>query len=406
MTASQAAGVAGGSTKHTPKQVDTAVSGHGLGYSLDLTPAQLAGLEKLRAAFPPEAIAKRPTISCGGCKNQRDKVCSTHTKTTCKECHQYVTTAHKHLDYVGHAEATDRLLEVDPTWDWEPMAKDDKGQPLIDVDGGMWITLTVCGMTRKGYGDAVGKQAGVTATKEIIGDAIRNAGMRFGMALDLWAKTDLHAEPPNPAEPFMDAIKQERVWMSSQWLTGVRREADEAGQLDFVLPRGGGKTLGDVIDAQLLVLEDAARLYAEARIKREEEAAAREAEKAAAAAQVAAEHGVRSQSGPRSTPRPDQQPPANQGPQTADDIRAACGPIWQDPDALEELHKTARQLRVTNDPANVNAPQDGTLGQAIRRQINALRQAANRTSTAQASAAAHQYADNDGNWGYGDDAAG
>ncbi|MEW2301938.1 hypothetical protein AB0958_18525, partial [Streptomyces sp. NPDC006655] len=356
MAARQAAGTAGGSPQHTPKQTETAASGHDLGYSLDLTPAQLAGLAKLREPFPPEAIAKRPTISCSGCKNHRDKVCSTHTKVTCKDCGQYVTTAHKHLDYVGHAEATDRLLSVDPTWDWEPMAKDDKGQPLIDVDGGMWITLTVCGMTRKGYGDAVGKHAGVTATKEIIGDAIRNAGMRFGMALDLWAKTDLHAEPPNPAEPFMDAIRQERVWMSSQWLSGVRREAEEAGQLDFVLPGGGGKTLGDVIDAQLLVLEDAARLYAEARLKREEEKAAQEAEKAAVAAQVAAERGVHQQSGPA----PNQQAAdqgQDQGPQTANDVRVACGPIWHDPEALEELHKTARQLRVTNAPANVKAPQ-------------------------------------------------
>jgi hypothetical protein len=50
--------------------------------------------------------------------------------------------------------------------------------------------MTVCGMTRLGYGDATGK-TGANAVKEIIGDAIRNAGMRFGMALDLWTSSDL-----------------------------------------------------------------------------------------------------------------------------------------------------------------------------------------------------------------------
>ena len=39
-------------------------------------------------------------------------------------------------------------------------------------------------MERIGVGD--GKSA-----KECIGDAIRNAAMRFGVALDLWAKDDL-----------------------------------------------------------------------------------------------------------------------------------------------------------------------------------------------------------------------
>ena len=48
-------------------------------------------------------------------------------------------------------------------------------------------------MTRYGYGAADGKTGG-DAVKEIIGDALRNAAMRFGAALDLWHKGDLHAE--------------------------------------------------------------------------------------------------------------------------------------------------------------------------------------------------------------------
>jgi hypothetical protein len=57
----------------------------------------------------------------------------------------------------------------------------------------MWIRLTVCGVTRLGYGHA-GSKTGGDAIKEVIGDALRNAAMRFGAALDLWHKGDLHGE--------------------------------------------------------------------------------------------------------------------------------------------------------------------------------------------------------------------
>ncbi|MFL2002168.1 hypothetical protein [Microbacterium sp. A1-JK] len=95
-----------------------------------------------------------------------------------------------HLDYVGHAALTKRFLETDPEWSWEPMGQHDNGMPILDGNGGLWIKLTVCGITRIGYGDAQGKTGG-NAIKEAIGDALRNAGMRFGAALELWHKGDL-----------------------------------------------------------------------------------------------------------------------------------------------------------------------------------------------------------------------
>lgn len=97
------------------------------------------------------------------------------------------------LAYVGHAALTDRLLDVDPLWTWEPAAIDASGMPKLDETGGLWIKLTVCGVTRWGYGDA-GVKKGGDAMKERIGDALRNAGMRFGAALDLWHKGDLHGD--------------------------------------------------------------------------------------------------------------------------------------------------------------------------------------------------------------------
>ena len=109
------------------------------------------------------------------------------------------------LAYVGHAALTDRLLEVDPLWTWDPAALDSSGMPMLDETGGLWIKLTVCGVTRWGYGDA-GTKKGGDAMKERIGDALRNAGMRFGAALDLWHKGDLHGDdvPGMPPEPPMD----------------------------------------------------------------------------------------------------------------------------------------------------------------------------------------------------------
>lgn len=125
-----------------------------------LTESQQA---RLREPFPPEAIGKLPR---GNVK----------------------------LDYVGHAAVTDRLLEVDRHWYWEPLAFDPNGAPLIVERNGMlemWVKLTIGGTTRLGVGTVQAKKA--EAAKELIGDALRNAAMRFGVAIDLWSKEDLQA---------------------------------------------------------------------------------------------------------------------------------------------------------------------------------------------------------------------
>jgi hypothetical protein len=117
--------------------------------------AQFESLAELRKPFPANQIS---TLPKGGVK----------------------------LDYVGHAALTARLLDVDPLWTWEPMALTPEGLPLFDDMGGLWIKLTVSGMTRLGYGHAAKKTG--DGVKEVIGDALRNAAMRFGAALDLWHK--------------------------------------------------------------------------------------------------------------------------------------------------------------------------------------------------------------------------
>lgn len=151
-----------------------------------------SGLALLRQPFPAHQISKLPKPT----KAQTDEVKADFRKgIRCKMCGAWHHPDVVHLDYVGHAALTDRLLDADPAWTWEPLAMAD-GLPVIDPLGGMWIRLTVCGVTRLGYGHAAGKEGG-DAIKEVIGDALRNAAMRFGAALDLWHKGDLRVDEPD-----------------------------------------------------------------------------------------------------------------------------------------------------------------------------------------------------------------
>lgn len=166
---------------------------------------KLKGLERLRLPFPENQISKLPK----GTKAQNE--CAFNLKVKCNECGGFHHPSVIHLDYVGHAALTDRLLDVDPEWNWEPVSLDSSGLPLLDQGGGLWIKLTVCGVTRFGYGDAAGK-AGGDAMKEKIGDALRNAAMRFGAALELWHKGDLHKDidedDADKSKPEQQSIKK------------------------------------------------------------------------------------------------------------------------------------------------------------------------------------------------------
>jgi len=119
--------------------------------------------------------------------------------------HEYAV----HLSYVGHAAATALLLEADLDWTWEPVAWTPDGLPRFDATGGLWIWLHVGGFKRLGYGNAQGKAKGIPGDreKEVIGDAIRNAAMRFGLALQLWSKEDLDLSSDEDEE---EAAEQRR----------------------------------------------------------------------------------------------------------------------------------------------------------------------------------------------------
>lgn len=229
--------------------------------------APTAPHDALRAPFPTEAVGKLPKSSCRACSNSPRKRCDDHRwVSNCPECHGGHTSATIHLDYIGHADVTDRLLSVDPAWTWEPMALDPQGLPARDRDGNLWIKLTVLGVTRPGVGD--GKNA-----KECIGDAIRNAAMRFGVALDLWAKGDRtwartgdqtpegqqatrpatqqrQPPPPQAAPPTRPMLSSETadLWAetiseaeTTDALGKVWQDVVKGGQLDHLIPVPDGE---------------------------------------------------------------------------------------------------------------------------------------------------------------------
>jgi len=168
------------------------------------------GLALLREPFPAHQISKLPK----GTKAQNE--CDAKDKVNCSVCGGWHHPRIIHLDYVGHAALTDRLLEADPLWTWEPLAYKE-GLPAFDGTGGLWIKLTVCGHTRIGYGHAASssyKDIGARE-KEVIGDALRNAAMRFGAALDLWHKGELHLDEPEEAIKPKTSITPVKAAMQS-----------------------------------------------------------------------------------------------------------------------------------------------------------------------------------------------
>jgi hypothetical protein len=107
------------------------------------------------------------------------------------------------------------------------MALTAEGLPRFDASGGLWIRLTVCGVTRLGYGHAQSKSFGDPGSreKEVIGDALRNAGMRFGAALDLWHKGDLHADKEEQKEEPKHELPRANMSETQKLL-----EAEKIGQ--------------------------------------------------------------------------------------------------------------------------------------------------------------------------------
>lgn len=158
----------------------------------------------LRARFGKKEIGKRPVITCPGCDSQTK--CTVHEWLPCDTCGVTISTAHTHVDYIGQAHVRARLSKVDPDWSWEPMGITDEGLPAVDARGGLWIRLTVCGVTRIGYG-VVERGRHPNAT-EAINRAIRfTARDEFGVGLYLLEQQPRREQPAEPVGPHADAAE-------------------------------------------------------------------------------------------------------------------------------------------------------------------------------------------------------
>lgn len=214
---------------------------------------QKKGLDLLRKPFEKHQISKLPKPT----KKQTDDLkADFKIGIRCKECGGWHHKDVIHLNYVGHAALTDRLLECDQSWNWEPMALNNDGTPKFDSNGGLWIKLTVCGVTRFGYGHSDSKSGG-DAIKETIGDALRNAAMRFGAALDLWHKGDLHLDEEKKEDPLQasrnvaaikDVLKESNFNQEAEQVT---RDSNSSSEYIIGFGKNKGKKLSDVPDSEL-----------------------------------------------------------------------------------------------------------------------------------------------------------
>lgn len=183
-------------------------------------------LESLKAPFDESLLEYRPQPTFKDDPGKGDKgLCAKGSGYSLDGIHcgkRHARSAH--LTYVGHGGITDRLNSVDPQWDYEYMHVDlppwtqnavtalyqvgtteaiTEARRLVKAhgipvskDGGYWIKLTLLGITRIGFGDSNNSlpySSTATDTKIMIGDALRNAAMRFGVGTYLWSNSG-HAE--------------------------------------------------------------------------------------------------------------------------------------------------------------------------------------------------------------------
>ena len=148
------------------------------------------------------------------------------------------------LDYMGHAAVTRALIDVDPTWTWEPVT-DDRGVPIIEHEGKrfvMWGRLTVLGKTIVCCGTCEDRK--FEPEKELIGDLLRNGAMRFGIGLALWAKEEwADLAPPSifdrirTADADTKAAVKEYAQSKGYTVTKSALDASQAADLNAWMDR-------------------------------------------------------------------------------------------------------------------------------------------------------------------------
>lgn len=180
------------------------------------------------------------------------------------------------LDFVGHADITRILIEIDPYWSWEPCGWKD-GRPAIHIENGnatMWGWLTIHGKELLGVGSARADK--IDYEKELIGDFLRNSAMRYGIALNLWTKNqwaDLdqpRAEQPKPAPKVQPQVTDDPL--TEEQVSAMNKAAVDAGISPISIYTKAGVRFGGGTQKDLAALRKAfAELKAEKAAASEED---------------------------------------------------------------------------------------------------------------------------------------
>jgi len=161
------------------------------------------------------------------------------------------------LAYVSHAEITRILIEIDPMWNWQPVAWVD-GRPAIHETNGMatmWGMLTLLGKSLVGVGSVRSDKPDLD--KELVGDFLRNAAMRFGICLALWSKQDwetksdniasLHAVQNRPAEKVQEAKNAHPANQQPKTTPPIALSDDQIVEAFTATPKPSAPKLGGLI---------------------------------------------------------------------------------------------------------------------------------------------------------------
>lgn len=205
-----------------------------------------------------DVVAYLPRVTCKECS---DKRCQRHERRKCEGCGAFISTAHIHLDYVGHADVRRTLTEIDPAWTWEPLALDGDGLPFVKVRSGtatLWGRLTLGGKAQLCAGTCEDRKA--DRDKELIGDLIRNGAMAHNVYGSLWSKAERHTElddepAPEPDTPAPAPDLHLARFLDLTQELGISERDERAGFVAVTLGRAAKWGDLDVDERALIVAE-------------------------------------------------------------------------------------------------------------------------------------------------------
>lgn len=168
------------------------------------------------------------------------------------------------LDFVGHADITRILIEIDPLWRLVPIAWDN-GRPAMNIVNDMatmWFELTLLGTSRLAIGSA--KANSPDLDKILYGDALRNGAMRFGISLNLWSKSsgweDIDHNPAPPKQHPVAVIEQPAPVdepLSEKQLTQFNQACIKAQVSPIIVYEKAGIKFGTATTSDLIKLRAA-----------------------------------------------------------------------------------------------------------------------------------------------------